>query len=100
MLQNFMSKETANKVKTFKTSMIFLFLQDFRWSSMEVTVLFPKYMHLDTMHARYPQLISAKQSLGSQTTQQGRQLYWVKISDHPDMAENENRILFTALHHA
>jgi len=58
------------------------------------------YMHLDTMHARYPQLISAKQSLGSQTTQQGRQLYWVKISDHPDMAENENRILFTALHHA
>ena len=58
------------------------------------------YMHLDSMHARYPNLINARQSLGSLTTQQGRQLFWVKISDHPEMDESENRILFTALHHA
>lgn len=56
--------------------------------------------HLDTMRAKFPNLISVKQSLTSELTHEGRQVYWVRISDNPDVDEAEPEVLFTALHHA
>ena len=53
---------------------------------------------LDSMRLHYPNLISAKQSIGN--TVQGRATYMVKISDNPDINEDEPEVLFTALHHA
>ncbi len=53
---------------------------------------------LDTMRARFPNLITVKSSIGA--TGQGRQIYSVKISDNPDVTENEPRALYTALTHA
>ena len=53
---------------------------------------------LDQMRASYPNLISAKQSLG--TSIQGRDLWWVRISDNPDVDESEPEVRFDALHHA
>jgi hypothetical protein len=52
---------------------------------------------LDSMRLVYPHLISAKQSIGS--SYEGRPLWMVKISDHPDLDEPEPEVLYTALHH-
>ncbi|MCB0282644.1 MAG: immune inhibitor A [Calditrichae bacterium] len=53
---------------------------------------------LDSMFVLYPELITAKDSIG--TTHEGRTIWMVKISDNPDQDENEPEVLFTALHHA
>ena len=56
------------------------------------------YAELDTLKNLFPNLITAKQSLGN--TIEGRPVYMVKISDNPDVDENEPEVLYTALHHA
>lgn len=56
--------------------------------------------HLDTMKAKFPNLISAKQTVSSGSTHEGRSIYWVRISDNPEVDENEPEVLYTALHHA
>ncbi|MBE2279063.1 MAG: immune inhibitor A [Ignavibacteriaceae bacterium] len=53
---------------------------------------------LDTMRARFPNLITAKQSIG--LSLENRPIYAVKISDNPEITENEPRALYTALIHA
>ena len=56
--------------------------------------------NLDSMSAKYPNLITVKQSIGSSTTVEGRTIYYVKISDNPHVDENEPEILYNSLHHA
>ena len=56
------------------------------------------YAYLDGMIADHPELISAKQSIG--TTIQGRDIWAVKISDNPNVDEDEPEVLYTALIHA
>ncbi|MDO8550494.1 MAG: M14 family zinc carboxypeptidase [Ignavibacteria bacterium] len=53
---------------------------------------------LDTMRMLFPNLVTEKQSIGN--TIENRPMYMVKISDNPEVSENEPRILYTALHHA
>jgi len=53
---------------------------------------------LDSMRLLYPQLVTQKVSIGN--TIEGRPIYMVKISDNPDINENEPEVLYTALHHA
>lgn len=53
---------------------------------------------LDSMRLLYPNLISQKESIGS--SHEGREIWAVKISDNPDIEENEPEVLLTALHHA
>lgn len=53
---------------------------------------------LDDMRALYPDLITVKSSVG--TTEQGRTLFMVKISDNADVDENEPELFLTAVHHA
>jgi hypothetical protein len=55
---------------------------------------------LDSMRIKFPKLISARKPVSVKTTAEGRPLYYVKISDHPNTDENEPKILYTALHHA
>jgi murein tripeptide amidase MpaA len=54
---------------------------------------------LDSMQQRFPNLVSVKQAL-SGTTIEGRQLWYVKISNNPQTVENKPRILYSALTHA
>ncbi|MCC7245848.1 MAG: immune inhibitor A [Saprospiraceae bacterium] len=56
---------------------------------------------LDDMHAKFPNLISAR-AIVSDTilTHEGRPLWYVKISDNPDQDEAEPKVLYTALHHS
>ncbi|GAB4313269.1 MAG: hypothetical protein Kow00127_04180 [Bacteroidales bacterium] len=53
---------------------------------------------LDEMHTLYPDLISQKQSIGQSI--EGREIWMVKISDHPGVQEDEPEVLYTAIHHA
>lgn len=55
-------------------------------------------LELDSMRMLYPDLITIKQSIGN--TVENRPIYFVKISDNPDIDEDEPRVLYTALHHA
>ncbi len=57
---------------------------------------------LDSMALEYPSLISVKRPISdSLLTFEGRPVYIVKISDHPDSNETaEPKVLYTALHHA
>jgi len=53
---------------------------------------------LDSMRAKYPHIISEKDSIGQSI--EGRALWAVKISDNPNLNEDEPQVCFDALMHA
>ena len=64
---------------------------------------------LDDMHGQYPDIISVRSDVKDEgytstphihQTYEGRFLQWIKISDNPNISEDEPQILYTALHHA
>lgn len=55
---------------------------------------------IDDMAAQYPNLITAKAPISTFQTHQGRDIYWMRISDNPNTDETEPEILYTAIHHA
>ncbi|MEJ5302509.1 MAG: T9SS type A sorting domain-containing protein [Bacteroidales bacterium] len=73
--------------------------QDFTLGSMGgFCTLSEMENHLDNMASKYPYLITSKTSIG--TTHEGRDIYVVKISDNPEIDENETKVLYTGMHHA
>lgn len=54
--------------------------------------------NLDSMYAQHPDIITQKFSIG--TTIEGRTIWAVKISDNPNVQENEPAVGFDALIHA
>ncbi len=59
------------------------------------------YWHLDNMATLYPTLVKPRQAIdSSQTTFEGRMVYWMKISDNPNANETEPEMLYSAAHHA
>lgn len=58
------------------------------------------YDDLDLMEALYPNLITVRKQIGNFKTVDGNKIYFVKISDNPNIDENEPEVLYTALHHA
>jgi len=55
---------------------------------------------LDSMRYFYPSLISVKAQAGTTTSIFGRPLYFVRISNNPDVNQDKPKILYNALHHA
>lgn len=53
---------------------------------------------LDSMYNQYPNIITQKFQIG--TSQQGRPIWAVKISDNPNISENEPKVGYDALIHA
>ncbi|WP_337873114.1 M14 family zinc carboxypeptidase [Ignavibacterium sp.] len=53
---------------------------------------------LDSMYNLYPNIITQKFSIG--TTIEGRPIYAVKVSDNPNINENEPQVQFNSLIHA
>jgi hypothetical protein len=53
---------------------------------------------LDAVHATYPSITTARDSIG--VTHEGRVLWAIKVSDNPDVQEDEPEVLFDGLHHA
>ncbi|SYZ73946.1 conserved hypothetical protein [Candidatus Zixiibacteriota bacterium] len=56
------------------------------------------YAKVDSLIAEYPNIVSAKVNIGN--TLQGRPMWAVKISDNPNVDENQPRILFFACIHS
>ena len=57
---------------------------------------------LDDMATQYPAIFKARQPITTAySTHEGRPVFWVKISDNPDVNETgEPEILYTGVHHA
>jgi len=55
---------------------------------------------LDEMTSLYPNLITAKFTIGNTQTIEGRDVYAIKISDNPNVTEDEPEVLYTSLIHA
>jgi hypothetical protein len=56
---------------------------------------------LDSMALLYPNLITVKASIDStNTTWEGRPIYFVKVSDNPNIDEAEPEVYYSAMHHA
>lgn len=55
--------------------------------------------HLDSMHVLFPDMVSAKEALPT-VSWQGNPIYWLKISDNPNIDEDEPEILYNSLIHA
>jgi hypothetical protein len=53
---------------------------------------------LDSMHTRYPSITTAKINIGN--TLEGRAIWAMKISDNPDVDEDEPEVFFNGLIHA
>lgn len=56
--------------------------------------------HLADMSENYPGLISSIDSIPGGQTNEGRPVYWWKISDNAQVNEQEPEVLYTALTHA
>ena len=55
---------------------------------------------LDLMHELFPELISERQPIGETNTIQGRPVYWLRISNDPEVEQDKPKVLYTALMHA
>lgn len=72
---------------------------DFGYGSMGgYYTLSEVYDQLDNMYAKYPNLITVKEQIG--TTVEGRPIYAVKISDNPNSDEDEPEVFYNSLTHA
>ena len=71
----------------------------FKFGSMGGYYIFDEIIaDLDTMFQLYPNLITEKYSIG--TSHEGRTIWAVKISDNPNISEDEPAVGFDALIHA
>ncbi len=55
---------------------------------------------IDSMALLYPNLITVKQPISNIQSIEGRNLWYLKISDNPNTDESEPEVLYTAVHHA
>ncbi len=55
---------------------------------------------IDSMTLLYPNLITARAPISTFTTFEGKNLYWVRMSDNPNVDETEPEVLYDAIHHA
>jgi carboxypeptidase T len=55
---------------------------------------------LDAMHSAFPNLITARENVGTFATQEGRFLQSVKITSNPNIPSTKPQVLYTAVHHA
>ncbi len=76
--------------------------QNFKLGSMGGFTTYDEMLaELDLMRSMYPNLITARAPASTSiTTIQGRTVYYVKLSDNPEVDENEAEVLYTGVHHA
>ena len=74
-------------------------ISDFEYGSMGGHYTFQEVLNkLDSIHIQYPSLTTQKFQIGNSV--ENRPIYAIKISDNPDMNENEPEVLYTSLTHA
>ncbi len=55
---------------------------------------------LDEMAATFPNLITVRAPISNFVTHENRPIYYVRMSDNPNIDEGEPKVLYTAIHHA
>jgi len=74
---------------------------NFSLGSMGGFYTYQEYLDImDSMAAKFPNLISHRQAIDTSHTWEGRSLYWVKISNNPNVNQTKPQVLYTAIHHA
>jgi carboxypeptidase T len=74
-------------------------IDGFEFGSMGGYYTFDEVLsELDSMKSLYPDIITVKDSIGS--SNEARGIWAVKISDNPNVDEDEPELLYTSLHHA
>ena len=74
---------------------------NFSLGSMAGFYTYQEYLNiLDDMVAQYPNLISVKAAVSDTLTHEGRPIYYVKISNDPNVDQGKPRVLYSAIHHA
>ncbi|MES2389132.1 MAG: M14 family zinc carboxypeptidase [Bacteroidota bacterium] len=74
---------------------------NFRLGSMGGYLTYEEILaNLDSMAAKYPNIISARLPLNDINSIEGRPMFYMRISDNPALDEDEPEGLYTALHHA
>lgn len=75
--------------------------KNFEFGSIGGYMSMPEVLdQLDNMQSRFPHLISIRRPISNFKTQKNNNIIYVKISDNPEVDENEPKILYTGLHHA
>lgn len=76
--------------------------QNFNMGSMGGFTTYQELLDdLDKMATMYPDLISQKAPADDTLlTHEGRPIYYVKVSDNPNIDEDEAEVLYTGIHHA
>tara|TARA_B100002052_G_scaffold286853_1_gene301176 strand:+ start:405 stop:2780 length:2376 start_codon:yes stop_codon:yes gene_type:complete len=73
--------------------------RDFEYGSMGGYYTFNEIVeNLDELYEDYPNLVAQKISIGE--TLEGRQIWAIKMSDNPNIDEDEPEVLYTGLHHS
>ena len=73
--------------------------RDFEYGSMGGYYTFNEIVeNLDELSQDYPNLVAQKISIGE--TLEGRQIWAIKMSDNPNVDEDEPEVLYTGLHHS
>jgi len=92
-----LNEEMRRGAKSFKDNRT---PSNFRLGSMGGYFTLTEIMtELDKMQEKFPRLISAKTAFPEQTVN-GRNIYWVRISNNPNVDQEKPRVLYTALTHA
>ena len=100
-LKNYNPHQSTLNTSSCKTCPQFQTPANFNLGSMGGFFTYQEMLNnLDSMAAKFPQLISQRQIIDTTHTLNGNQLYWLKISDNPNSNETEPQILYTSLHHA
>jgi carboxypeptidase T len=55
---------------------------------------------LDFMAEEWPDLVSTRQPISEDNSHQGYPIWWVRISDNPEVQQDKPRVLYTSLIHA
>lgn len=100
--QNTAQKSTAEYPCETSNSFDFDDPENFVLGSMGGYFTYEEFLgHIDYMSATWPDLITVKSPIGDFETHEDRPIYWLKISDNPNLGEeDESEVLYTALHHA
>lgn len=74
---------------------------NFQLGSMGGYLTYAEFLaNVDSMYAKYPNLIAQKAPISTFLTHETRPIYYLRISDNPGVSEGEEQVLYTAIHHA
>ncbi len=99
--RNKLSAKTLTSATSCKDCRNYPMPANFTTGSMGGFYTYQEYLDImDSMAAKFPNLISHRQTIDTSHTWEGRSLYWLKISNNPNINQAKPQVLYTAIHHA